>query len=136
MVSERRARIGARLVPDSSVCFTWFEVVVNDWRFDLVEVSEGVGDLHDDGTSFFLRHQLVLLQVEVQIVPLAELQHRAEPGTIAAHQDTTQLVLYLYSSLCLFLLYSTVLFTLQSIASLYLKVPGYLVSYSGRSPVL
>lgn len=59
---------------------------MNDWRFDLVEVSEGVGDLHDDGTSFFLRHQLVLLQIEVQIVPLAELQHRAEPGAIA--QDT------------------------------------------------
>lgn len=55
---------------------------MNDWWFDLVEVSEGVGDLHDDGTSFFLRHQLVLLQIEVQIVSLAELQHCAEPGAL------------------------------------------------------
>lgn len=61
---------------------------MNDWWFDLVEVSEGVGDLHDDGTSFFLRHQLVLLQIEVQIVPLAELQHRAEPGA-SPHRTRT-----------------------------------------------
>lgn len=52
---------------------------MNDGRFDLVEVPEGVGDLHDDGTSLFLGHQLVLLQIEVQVVPLAELQHCAEP---------------------------------------------------------
>lgn len=74
MVSERRRPRAC------SASLTWFEVVVNDRRFDLVEVSEGVGDLHDDGPGFFLRHQLVLLQIEVQIVPLTELQHCAEPG--------------------------------------------------------
>lgn len=62
---------------------------MNDWWFDLVEVSEGVGDLHDDGTSFFLRHQLVLLQIEVEIVPLAELQHRTEPGALPHRHSRT-----------------------------------------------
>lgn len=61
---------------------------MNDWRFDLVEVSEGVGDLHDDGTGFFLSHQFVLLQIEVQIVPLAELQHSTEPGFAAEDTGT------------------------------------------------
>ena len=33
---------------------TWFQVIVDDGRFDLVQVSEGINDLHDDGTRFFL----------------------------------------------------------------------------------
>ena len=52
---------------------------MDDGRTDLVEVFEGVDDLHDDGAALFLRHQLVLLQVEVQVVAFAELQHCAEP---------------------------------------------------------
>lgn len=49
-------------------------------RSDLVEVLERVDDLHDDGAALLLRHELVLLQVEVQVVALAVLQHRAEPA--------------------------------------------------------
>lgn len=54
------------------VC-TWFEVVVYDGGFDLVEVSQGVDYLHDDGPRLLLGHQLVLFQIEVQVVPLTEL---------------------------------------------------------------
>lgn len=61
----------------SSVCLlrtaTRLQVVVDDGRADLVEVLEGVDDLHDDGAPFLLAHQLVLLQVEVQVVPLTVL---------------------------------------------------------------
>lgn len=53
---------------------------MDDGWADLVEVLEGVDHLHDDGAALLLRHQLVLLQVEVQVVALAELQHCAEPG--------------------------------------------------------
>lgn len=59
---------------------TGFKVVVDDGRSDLVEVLEGVDDLHDDGAALLLRHELVLLQVEVQVVALAVLQHGAEPA--------------------------------------------------------
>lgn len=52
---------------------------MDDGRSDLVEVLERVDDLHDDGASLFLRHQFVLLQVKVQVVSFAVLQHRAEP---------------------------------------------------------
>ncbi len=50
-------------------------------RFDLIEVSEGVDYLHDDGASLFLRHQLVLLQIEIEIIPLTELENSAESRT-------------------------------------------------------
>lgn len=63
------------------VAFTWFQVVVDDGWFDLVEVSEGVDYLHDNGASLFLRHQLVLLQIEVEIIPLTELKNSAESRT-------------------------------------------------------
>lgn len=53
---------------------------MDDGRPDLVEVLERVDDLHDDGAALLLRHELVLLQVEVQVVALAVLQHRAEPA--------------------------------------------------------
>lgn len=67
------------------VAFTRFQVVVDDGRFDLIEVSEGVDYLHDDGASLFLRHKLVLLQIEIKIVPLAELENSAE-STLETHQ--------------------------------------------------
>lgn len=49
-----------------------------DGRFDLVEVLERRDDLHDDTPRLSLRYRLVLLQVEVQVVAVAVLQHRAE----------------------------------------------------------
>lgn len=60
--------------------YTGLEVVVDDWRADLVEVLEGVDDLHDDRAALLLRHQLILLQVEVQVIAFAVLQHCAEPA--------------------------------------------------------
>lgn len=54
---------------------------MDDGRFDLIEVSEGVDYLHDDGASLFLRHQLVLLQIKVQIISLTELENSAESRT-------------------------------------------------------
>lgn len=59
---------------------TRLEVVVDDGRVNLVEVLESVNDLHDDRAAFFLSHQLILLQVEVQVVAFAVLQHCAEPA--------------------------------------------------------
>lgn len=59
---------------------TRLEVVVDDGRPDLVEVLEGVDNLHDDGAALLLGHQLILLQVEVQVVAFAVLQHCAEPA--------------------------------------------------------
>lgn len=53
---------------------------MNDGWSDLVEVLEGVDDLHDDGASLLFSHQLMLLQVEVQIIAFTVLQHCAEPG--------------------------------------------------------
>jgi len=60
---------------------------VDDWRLDLVQVAQGVDDLHDDGARLLLRHELVLLQVEVQVVALAVLQHRAEPAREEEEDD-------------------------------------------------
>jgi len=60
------------------------EVVVDDGGLDLVEVLECGDGLTDDGAGLLLRDTLVLLEVEVQVVPLTELQHRAEP---AAHGE-------------------------------------------------
>lgn len=67
---------------------TRFEVVVDDGGFDFVEVAQGADDLHDDGASFFLWHQLVLLQVEVQVVAFAELQDSTEPEDRDEHTHT------------------------------------------------
>lgn len=58
---------------------TRLEVVVDDGWPNLVEILEGVDDLHDDRASLLLGHQFILLQVEVQIVAFAVLQHCAEP---------------------------------------------------------
>lgn len=57
---------------------TRFKVVVNNGRSDLIEILESINDLHDDGAALFLRHKLVLFQVEVQIIALAVLQNCAE----------------------------------------------------------
>lgn len=51
---------------------------MDDRGLDLVEVTQRADNLHDDGASLLLRHQLVLLQVEVQVVAFAELQDGAE----------------------------------------------------------
>lgn len=55
---------------------------MDDGRADLIEVLERVDDLHDDGAALLLCHQLVLLQVEVQVIALAVLQHSAKPAKI------------------------------------------------------
>ena len=47
-------------------------------RLDLIQIFESRGNLHDDGSSLSLRDRFVLLQVEVQVMPRAILQHRAE----------------------------------------------------------
>lgn len=65
--------------------WTWFEVIVDDGGFDFVEVPQGADNLHDDGASLFLGHQLVLLQVEVQVVSFAELEDCAESEERRAH---------------------------------------------------
>lgn len=54
------------------------EVVVNDRWFDLVQVLERRDDLHHDRARLSLGNGLVLLQVEVEVVSVAVLQHRAE----------------------------------------------------------
>lgn len=64
---------------------TGFEVIVDDGGFDFVEVPQSADDLHDNGARLLLRHQLVLLQVEVQVVAFAELQNSAEPGDGPTH---------------------------------------------------
>lgn len=38
----------------SSVSRTRFKVIVDDGRSDLIEVLEGVNNLHDDGATLFL----------------------------------------------------------------------------------
>lgn len=53
---------------------------MDNGRSDLIEVLEGVNDLHDDGAALFLWHKLVLFQVEVQVIALAVLQDCAEPA--------------------------------------------------------
>lgn len=59
---------------------TRLEVVVDDGWPNLVEVLKGVDDLHDNRAALLLGHQLILLQVEVQIVAFTVLQHCAEPA--------------------------------------------------------
>lgn len=53
---------------------------MDDGGADLVEVLEGVDNLHHDRAALLFGHQLILLQVEVQIIAFAVLQHCAEPG--------------------------------------------------------
>lgn len=76
----------ATLKAEKSPRLTRFKVVVDNRRSDLVEVLQGVNNLHDDGAALFLRHEFVLLQVEVQVVPLAVLQHCAKPAPEKDHQ--------------------------------------------------
>lgn len=53
---------------------------MDDGRVNLVEVLESVDNLHDNRAAFLLSHQLILLQVEVQIVAFTVLQYCAEPA--------------------------------------------------------
>lgn len=53
---------------------------MDDGRANLVEVLEGVDNLHDNRAALLLSHQLILLQVEVQIIAFTVLQHCAEPA--------------------------------------------------------
>lgn len=53
---------------------------MDDGRANLVEVLEGVDNLHDNRAALLLGHQLILLQVEVQVIALTVLQHCAEPA--------------------------------------------------------
>lgn len=58
---------------------------MDDGGFDFIEVTQSADDLHDDGARLFLCHQLVLLQVEVQVIPFTELQHCTEPDKHNTH---------------------------------------------------
>lgn len=62
---------------------------MDNGRSDLIEVLEGVNNLHDDGAALFLRHKLVLLQVEVQVVALTVLQNCAEPAPKTGYFTTS-----------------------------------------------
>lgn len=59
---------------------TGLEVVVDDGWANLVEVLEGIDNLHYNRAALLLGHQLILLQVEVQIIAFTVLQHCAEPA--------------------------------------------------------
>lgn len=59
---------------------TRFKVIVDYGWPDLIEVLQSVDYLHNDGAPLFFRHELVLLQVEIQIIALAVLQDGAEPA--------------------------------------------------------
>ena len=79
---------------------------MDDGWFDLVEVLKCVDDLHDDGARLLLRHQLVLLQVEVQIVPLAELKNRAEPDPMKTNPTTMRKETCVYVCVCVLCMFS------------------------------
>lgn len=54
------------------------EVVMDDGRLDFVQVFEGRHDLRDDRSRLPLANDLVLLEVKIEVVPVAVLEHRAE----------------------------------------------------------
>lgn len=47
---------------------------------NLIEVLEGIDELHDDGAALLLRHRFVLLQVEIQVIAFTVLEYCAEPA--------------------------------------------------------
>ncbi len=47
-------------------------------RFDFVQVLQRGGNLHDDGPRLPLAHSLVLLEVKVEVVAVAVLEHGAK----------------------------------------------------------
>lgn len=61
---------------------------MDDGGLDFVEVAQGADDLHDDGACLLLGHQLVLLQIEVQVVAFTELQDSAEPTEVKRRSHT------------------------------------------------
>ena len=77
------------------------QVIVNDGRFDLVEINESRHNLHDDACRLFLWNSFVLLEKKVEIVDIAEVEDSAEavaadlehvlepddPGVVERHVD-------------------------------------------------
>lgn len=63
---------------------------MDDGGFDFVEVTQGADNLHDDGASLFLGHQLILLQVEVQVISFTELEDCAESDERHVHAELIQ----------------------------------------------
>lgn len=59
---------------------TRLEVVVYDGWPNLIEVLEGIDELHDDGAALLLSHRFVLLQVEIQVIAFTVLEYCAEPA--------------------------------------------------------
>lgn len=59
---------------------------MNDGRFYIVEILERADELHDDGSGLLLWYGLVLLEVEVQVVAVAVLEHRAERVVVDREQ--------------------------------------------------
>lgn len=53
---------------------------MDDGGSNLIEVLEGVDELHDNGAALLLSQRLILLQVRIQVVSCTVLQHRAESG--------------------------------------------------------
>lgn len=64
---------------------TWLQVVVDDGGPDLVQVLERVDHLHDDRAALLLRHEFVLLQVEVQVVAFTVFQNCTKPTGTRTH---------------------------------------------------
>ena len=61
-------------------------------RFDFVEVLERADRLHDDGARLLLANTFVLLEMEVEVVAFAVLEHRAEPAASETHHVNTRRV--------------------------------------------
>lgn len=57
---------------------TRLKIIVDNRRFNFIEVLECMDDLHDDGACLAFRNALVLLQVKVEVVSIAVLKHSAE----------------------------------------------------------
>lgn len=55
---------------------------MDDGGFDFIQIFQRVHNLHDYGTCLFFRHELMLLQVEIQVVAFTILHDSAKPGWI------------------------------------------------------
>ena len=61
---------------------TGFEIIVNYWWLDLVEVLERADSLNDDRSCFLFSKTLVLLEIEIKVVALTVPENRAEPDKV------------------------------------------------------
>lgn len=68
---------------------TGFEVVMDDGRFELVEVFEGTNHLADHSSGFPFGDGLLLLQIEIQIVSFHIFQHCGKPIPTITRYVTT-----------------------------------------------